>query len=71
MIKKYFTPATPYLRLLAHDRVSTDSKEQLRRVFDGLDPVLLLNEIREAQRTLAQMEVGRRNLSNRRRRVQG
>jgi len=58
VIKKYFTPATPYLRLLANDRVSTESKSQLRRVFDGLDPVLLLNEIREAQRTLAQMEVG-------------
>lgn len=58
VIKKYFTPATPYLRLLANDRVSSESKEQLRRVFDGLDPVLLLNEIREAQRTLAQMETG-------------
>jgi hypothetical protein len=58
VIKKYFTPATPYLRLLANDRVSTESKQQLRQVFDGLDPVLLLNDIREAQRTLAQMEVG-------------
>jgi hypothetical protein len=58
IIKKYFKPATPYLRLLNDDRVSTDSKEQLRRVFDGLDPVLLLNEIRESQRTLAQMEIG-------------
>jgi hypothetical protein len=27
-------------------------------VFDGLDPVLLLNDIRETQRMLAQMEVG-------------
>jgi len=58
VIKKYFTPATPYLRLLANDRVSTESKEQLRQVFDGLDPVLLLNEIREAQRSLTQMETG-------------
>jgi hypothetical protein len=58
VIKKYHTPATPYLRLLAHDKVSSDSKEQLRRVFAGLDPVHLLNEIREAQRTLAQMETG-------------
>ena len=58
VIKKYHTPATPYLRLLAHDRVSTDSKEQLRCVFAELDPVQLLNEIREAQRTLAQMETG-------------
>lgn len=58
VIKKYHTPATPYLRLLANDRVSTDTKEQLQRVFAGLDPVHLLIEIREAQRTLAQMETG-------------
>jgi integrase-like protein len=58
VIKRYFTPATPYLRLLSNDRVSTESKEQLRWMFDGLDPVLLLNEIREAQRTLAQIELG-------------
>jgi hypothetical protein len=58
VIKKYHTPATPYLRLLANDRVSTDTKEQLQRIFAGLDPVHLLNQIREAQRTLAQMEVG-------------
>jgi hypothetical protein len=58
VIKKYHTPATPYLRLLANDRVSTDSKDQLRRVFAGLDPVQLLSDIREAQRILAQMEIG-------------
>ncbi len=58
VIKKYHTPETPYLRLLANDRVSIDSKEQLRRVFAGLDPVQLLNEIRESQRTLAQLEIG-------------
>jgi hypothetical protein len=56
--KKYHTAATPYLRLLANERVSTDTKEQLRRVFVGLDPVRLLNEIREAQWTLAQMAAG-------------
>ena len=58
VIKKYHMPATPYLRLLANDRVSTDSKDQLRCVFAGLDPVQLLSDIREAQRILAQMEIG-------------
>ena len=38
VIKKYHLPATPYLRLLANDRVAADSKDQLRRVFAGLDP---------------------------------
>lgn len=56
--KKYETPATPYQRLLASDRVTKECKEQLRRTFSALDPVQLLNQIREAQRTLTHLEVG-------------
>lgn len=56
--KKYETPATPYQRLLASDRVTNECKEQLRRTFSALDPVQLLNQIREAQRTLTHLEVG-------------
>jgi hypothetical protein len=56
--KKYDTPATPYQRLVASGRVTNECKEQLRRMFSALDPVQLLNQIREAQRRLAQLEVG-------------
>lgn len=56
--KKYYLPATPYERLLANDRVTNECKEQLRHTFSTLDPVQLLNQIREAQRKLVQREVG-------------
>ena len=56
--KKYYTPATPYERLLANDRVTTECKEQLRHTFSTLDPVQLLNQIRQTQRKLVQHEVG-------------
>ncbi len=57
--KKYHLPATPYERLLNDDRVTDESKKQLRQIFSTLDPVQLLNQIREAQRNLAQQEVGK------------
>ncbi len=56
--KKYHLPATPCERLLSDDRVTEASKNQLRQIFSTLDPVQLLNQIREAQRNLAQQEVG-------------
>ena len=56
--KKYYLPATPYERLLANDRVTNECKEQLRLTFSKLDPILLLNQIRERQRKLVQQEVG-------------
>jgi len=56
--KKYYLPATPYERLLANDRVTNECKEQLRQTFSKLDPVHLLNQIRECQRNLVQQEVG-------------
>ena len=56
--KKYYLPATPYERLLANDRVTNECKEQLRLTFSKLDPVHLLNQIRERQRKLVQQEVG-------------
>jgi hypothetical protein len=56
--KKYHLPATPCERLLAREDVSDECKEQLRSTLASLDPVRLLSEIREAQRTLAQLEVG-------------
>lgn len=56
--KTYYLPATPYERLLANDRVTNECKEQLRQTFFKLDPVHLLNQIRECQRKLVQHEVG-------------
>ena len=56
--KAYYLPATPYERLLANDRVTNECKEQLRQTFSKLDPVHLLNRIRECQRNLVQQEVG-------------
>ena len=59
--KKYHIPATPYERLVVSDRVADQCKDQLRKVFSTLDPVELLNRIREAQRNLARHEVGSEN----------
>ena len=56
--KEYHLPATPYERLLSSDRVTSENKERLQQVFATLDPVHLLNRIREAQRNLAPHEVG-------------
>lgn len=61
VIKKYHLPATPYERLLASDRVEGRCKDELRRIFATLDPVALLNQIREVQRNLSQHEVGMGN----------
>src|ERR1035438_3383082 len=47
--KKYDTPATPYERMLANDRVTDEQKKQLRETFAGLDPILLLNRIRASR----------------------
>src|ERR1043166_7321284 len=58
VIKKYHPPATPCERLLERVDVSEECKEQLRQTLATLDPVRLLSEIREAQRVLAQLEVG-------------
>ena len=58
VIKKYHPPATSCERLLERKDVSDECKEQLRQKLVALDPVQLLSEIREAQRMLAQLEVG-------------
>jgi len=58
VIKKYHPPATPCERLLERKDVSDECKEQLRKTLAALDPVRLLREIREAQRVIAQLEVG-------------
>lgn len=51
--RRYFKPATPCERLLAHPAVSEQVKEQLRRRRADLDPVELLKKLRYAQADLA------------------
>ncbi len=51
--KVYHPPMTPCDRLLGTDVVSEATKAQLREQFASLDPVMLLQEIRAAQRVLA------------------
>ena len=52
-VKRYSPPTTPCDRLLQHQAVTDDSKEQLAQQRAGLDPVALLHSIREAQAALA------------------
>ena len=56
--KKYHSPATPHERLLADKRVTNECKERLRQTFSILDPVHLLSQIREAQRSLTEPNAG-------------
>lgn len=51
--KWHDVPTTPFSRLLASDRVSTETKKRLQEVFDVLDPVQLLAKIRLAQQRIA------------------
>ena len=53
--RKYFPPATPCERLLKHPDVSPATKEMLRELRVGLDPIVLLKELREAQSELADL----------------
>lgn len=53
--KIYFTPATPCDRLLAHASTTTAIKARLKAQLECLDPVQLLQEIREAQQTLSEI----------------
>jgi hypothetical protein len=53
--KKYHTPMTPCDRLLALPDVAAASKAALREQFSALDPVLLLQTIRDGQRRLAEL----------------
>lgn len=47
-VKRYSPPATPCDRLLEHQAVTEETKEQLTRRRAGLDPVALLHTIRNA-----------------------
>ena len=51
-VKRYSQPATPCDRLIQHDAAGAELKALLNENRPGLDPVLLLHTIREAQSAL-------------------
>jgi hypothetical protein len=53
--KIYFTPATPCDRLLAHASTTTAIKAQLKAQLESLDPVQLLQDVRNAQQPLSEI----------------
>ena len=53
--KRYHSPATPYQRLVADPRISNAVKEQVTATFAVLDPVRLLQQIRDAQQSLVEI----------------
>lgn len=57
--RRYFKPATPCERLLAHPAVNEKTKEGLLRLRADLDPVELLKKLRDAQAELARLTSAR------------
>jgi Integrase core domain len=60
--KRYHPPLTPHQRLLASDAVDETIKQRLLAQFAGLDPVVLLKNIRQAQRELLAHSNGSNNV---------
>ena len=58
VIKRYHAPATPCEQLLADKLVGTLVKERLQGQFTMLDPVDILNQLRQAQCEIARLESG-------------
>ena len=61
VIKRYYPPALPAARVLAHAAVENSSKKRLRRLQSVSDPVALIAEIPAAQVELGN-QVDRRGL---------
>lgn len=59
VVKHYHDPQTPCARLLSSDTISEAVKARLRQVAETLDPLQLLDQIREAQRQLVALAEGR------------
>ena len=53
--KHYHAPATPYQRLLADPRTPDPVRGKVQAVYATLDPVRLLNDIRQAQVRLVEI----------------
>lgn len=58
MKKSYHPPVTPCDRLLAHLEVAATAKEIMRAQQERLDPVALLQRIRQEQAALAALSTG-------------
>jgi len=56
--KRYFPPSTPCDRVLNHPDISEDVKRRLRAERQGLDPIRLLKELRDAQASLSAIATG-------------
>jgi hypothetical protein len=56
--KHYHPPATPCQRLLQDSRVPAEVKAQLKEMFVTLDPIRLLQQIREGQARLIELADG-------------
>ncbi|MCK5580709.1 MAG: transposase family protein [Candidatus Omnitrophica bacterium] len=66
-VKKWYdSPATPCDRLLADKRVSEKIKESLRMQKEQLDPVELLQRMRQGQAALAALSAGTSNIGSNR-----
>ena len=53
--KIYFTPATPCDRLLAHAAIEPPMNARLKAQLESLDPVRLLQDVRNAQQPLSEI----------------
>jgi hypothetical protein len=56
--KRYHPPATPCARLLASSAIPEETKDRLRTILPTLDPLRLLDEVRNAQRHVAALAAG-------------
>lgn len=56
--KTYHSPSTPYEHLMNSPHMSDSAKAQLAKIYQSLDPVALLAEIRATQHVLHQMQSG-------------
>src|SRR5215471_2475379 len=52
IVKKYYSPRTPFQRLLESKDVPASTKQQLRQVYNELNPAQLTREIGRLQETL-------------------
>ena len=50
--KHYDAASTPYQRIMASKHVPKSAKEKLKRLYEGLDPIALFNEIGKRQAAL-------------------
>jgi hypothetical protein len=53
VVKTYHQPLTPYERVVSSPHVPQSEKQQLQAIFPRLDPIALLQNIRDVQQELA------------------